>query len=94
MDNNQAQGFTEEQRGELAKWSAERQARLTARGQGPAVEGTVEDRLRALDAAFEARPDRDNPLVQENHELRRMVEILDDAVRKIMNGELPMPLSA
>ena len=41
-----------------------------------------------MDEAFAAHPDRDSPLVQENHELRRYTAILEEAIRALMAGEL------
>ena len=41
-----------------------------------------------MDEPFAEHPDRDSPLVQENHELRRYTAILEDAVRALMAGEL------
>jgi phytoene/squalene synthetase len=89
MDDSSNQ-FSPELRGELARWAAEREARMAARGVN-APEGTLQERLAGLDAAFEKNPDKDNPLVAENHELRRTVEILEDAVRDLLHGRLLVP---
>ncbi|WP_042379973.1 hypothetical protein [Streptacidiphilus melanogenes] len=79
-----------EQRGELARWAAEREARLAARGVN-APEGTLQERLAALDAEFDKNPDKENPLVAENHELRRLVAIYEDATRDLLSGRLLVP---
>ncbi|GAB1329947.1 hypothetical protein [Streptomyces sennicomposti] len=94
MDDQPTDGLTHEQRGQLAEWLAERNARMAALGHTPPPEGTLNERLHAMDAAFEASPDRDDEKVQENHELRRTVAILEEAIRALLNGQLPLPGSA
>jgi hypothetical protein len=91
MEDQPTDGLSEEQRGQLAAWLAERQARMAALGHAPPPEGTLDERLRAMDAAFEASPDRDDAKAQENHELRRMVAILEEAIRALLSGQLPLP---
>ncbi|MCP9946033.1 hypothetical protein LUX12_16465 [Streptomyces somaliensis] len=91
MEERPTDGLSQEQRGQLAAWLAERQARMTALGHTPRPEGTLDERLRAMDAAFEASPDRDDEKAQENHELRRTVAILEEAVRALLDGRLPLP---
>ncbi|WP_157877141.1 hypothetical protein [Streptomyces odonnellii] len=48
----------------------------------------LESRLREIDDALAAHPDRDSPLVPGNHELKRSTAILEEAVRGLMVGEL------
>lgn len=43
-----------------------------------------------MDAAFEASPGRNDDKAQENHELRRTVAILEEAIRALLNGELSL----
>jgi hypothetical protein len=88
-ENNEE--IDDEQRGRLAEWMAERDARMAALGHTPPAEGDLDSRLRELDAAFAENPQRDDPLVQENHELRRTVEIMEDAIRQLLQGQLPFP---
>ncbi|MEO3753597.1 hypothetical protein [Streptomyces sp. B6B3] len=76
------------QQSQLATWLAQRSARLAAQNQHPAAERTLTDRLGDLDAAFVGTPDQDNPLAQENHELRRTVEIYEEAIRQLINQRL------
>ena len=91
MEDQPTDGLSQEQRGQLAAWLAERQARMAALGHTPPPEGTLDERLRAMDAAFEASPDRDDEKAQENHELRRTVAILEEAIRALLGGQLPLP---
>ncbi|MDX3365287.1 hypothetical protein PV387_04475 [Streptomyces sp. ME02-6987-2C] len=82
------EGLTEEQRELLTQFAARRAARLAvASGRAP-EQSELEARLHEMDEAFAAHPDRDSPLVQENHELRRYTAILEEAVRALMAGEL------
>jgi len=82
------EGLTEEQRELLTQFAARRAARLAvAAGRAP-EQSELEARLREMDEALAARPDRDSPLVQENHELRRYTVILEEAVRALMAGQL------
>ncbi|RPE39054.1 hypothetical protein EDD90_2009 [Streptomyces sp. Ag109_O5-1] len=82
------EGLTEEQRELLTQFAARRAARLAvASGRAP-EQSELEARLHEMDEAFAARPDRDSPLVQENHELRRYTAILEEAIRALMAGEL------
>ncbi|MFJ8636966.1 hypothetical protein [Streptomyces sp. NPDC093568] len=82
------EGLTEEQRELLAQFAARRAARLAvAAGRAP-EQSELEARLHEMDEAFAEHPDRDNSLVQENHELRRYTAILEEAVRALMAGEL------
>lgn len=89
MDSNKKDRLSQEQQGALAGWLAERNARMAALGHTPPIEGTLDDRLRALDSAFETSPNRDNELAQENHELRRTVQIYEEAIRQLLSGQLP-----
>ncbi|MFE4082853.1 hypothetical protein [Streptomyces sp. YIM B13502] len=91
MEERPTDGLSQEQRGQLASWLAERQARMAALGHTSPPEGTLDERLRAMDAAFEASPDRDDEKAQENHELRRTVAILEEAIRALLGGQLPLP---
>ncbi|MEU9168565.1 hypothetical protein AB0D34_12340 [Streptomyces sp. NPDC048420] len=87
-ENATSEGLTDEQRELLTQFAARRAARLVvASGQAPEL-SELEARLREMDEALAAHPDRDNPLVQENHELKRYTVILEDAVRAFMAGEL------
>ncbi|HEY8978246.1 MAG TPA: hypothetical protein VIU15_01535 [Streptomyces sp.] len=79
--------LTERQR-DLLAWFAVRRAARTAVAAGQKPQAELELRLREMDEAFAAHPDRDNPLVQENHELRRHTAILEEAVRALLTGEL------
>ena len=88
-ENNEE--IDDEQRGRLAAWMAERNARMAALGQTPPAEGDLDSRLRALDAALAADPRREEAVVQENYELRRTVEIMEEAIRRLLAGELPFP---
>jgi hypothetical protein len=82
------EGLTEEQRELLTQFAARRAARLAvAAGRAP-EQSELESRLREMDEAFTAHPDRDSTLVQENHELRRYTAILEEAVRALIAGEL------
>ncbi|WP_037620159.1 hypothetical protein [Streptomyces aureus] len=82
------EGLTKDQRELLTQFAARRAARLAvAAGRAP-EQSELEARLREMDEAFAAHPDRDSPLVQENHELRRYTAILEEAVRAFMVGEL------
>ncbi|MFD0440599.1 hypothetical protein [Streptomyces chartreusis] len=82
------EGLTEEQRELLTQFAARRAARLAvAAGRAP-EQSELEARLREMDEALAAHPDRDSPLVQENHELRRYTAILEEAVRALIAGEL------
>ncbi|MDQ1019957.1 hypothetical protein [Streptomyces afghaniensis] len=82
------EGLTAQQRELLTQFAARRAARLAvASGRAP-EQSELESRLREMDEAFAAHPDRDSPLVQENHELRRYTAILEEAVRALMAGEL------
>lgn len=82
------EGLTEEQRELLTQFAARRAARLTvASGRAP-ERSELEARLHEMDEAFAVHPDRDSPLVQENHELRRYTAILEEAIRALMAGEL------
>ncbi|MCA1217384.1 hypothetical protein [Streptomyces sp. 8L] len=82
------EGLTEGQRELLTQFAARRAARLAVAA-GPAPEQSeLETQLREMDEAFAAHPERNNPLVQENHELRRYTAILEEAVRALMAGEL------
>ncbi|AEY93213.1 hypothetical protein SHJG_7947 [Streptomyces hygroscopicus subsp. jinggangensis 5008] len=94
MEERPTDGLSQEQRGQLASWLAERQARMAALGHTSPPEGTLDERLRAMDAAFEASPDRDDEKAQENHELRRTVAILEEAIRALLSGQLPLPRTA
>ncbi|MFF9142929.1 hypothetical protein ACF09G_35910 [Streptomyces albogriseolus] len=94
MEERPTDGLSQEQRGQLASWLAERQARMAALGHPSPPEGTLDERLRAMDAAFEASPDRDDEKAQENHELRRTVAILEEAIRALLSGQLPLPGTA
>ncbi|MFE9882578.1 hypothetical protein [Streptomyces sp. NPDC005784] len=86
--NTTGEGLTDEQRELLTQFAARRAARLAvASGRAPDL-SELESRLRDMDDAFTTHPDRDNPLVQENHELKRYTAILEDAVRAFMAGEL------
>lgn len=83
-----SEGLTEQQRDLLTQFAARRAARLAVTaGQAP-KQSELESRLREMDEVFAARPDRDSPLVQENHELRRYTAILEEAVRGLIAGEL------
>lgn len=82
------EGLTEEQRELLTQFAARRAARLAVAAGRTPEQSELEARLREMDEAFAEHPDRDNPLVQENHELRRYTAILEDAVRALMAGEL------
>ena len=88
MKNATRPTLTAEQRGQLATWLAERNARVAATRPPEGPEGTLADRLRTMDAAFDSAPDRDHPLARENHELRRTVEIYEETVRQLLNGKL------
>ncbi|MGW4490476.1 hypothetical protein [Streptomyces sp. NPDC004376] len=82
------EGLTEEQRELLTQFAARRAARLTvAAGRAP-EQTELEARLREMDEAFAAHPDRDSTLVQENHELMRYTAILEEAVRALIVGDL------
>ncbi|MBY8887238.1 hypothetical protein K7472_20650 [Streptomyces sp. PTM05] len=94
MEDQPTDGLSQEQRGQLAAWLSERQARMAALGHTPAPEDTLDERLRGMDAAFEASPDRNDERAQENHELRRTVAILEEAIRALLAGQLPMPGAA
>ncbi|CAL9591471.1 hypothetical protein SUDANB105_05232 [Streptomyces sp. enrichment culture] len=91
MDDQPTDGLTQEQRGQLAEWLTERNARMAALRHMPPPEGTLDERLRAMDAAYEASSDRDDEKARENHELRRTVAILEEAIRALLNGRLPLP---
>ena len=91
MPDDDNRELSQQQQVQLATWLAERNARMTALGHTPPVKGTLDDRLRAMDAAFNDSPDRDTPLAQENHELRRTVEIYEEAIRQLLNGQLHAP---
>jgi hypothetical protein len=82
------EGLTEEQRELLTQFAARRAARLAVAAGQPPEQSVLEARLREMDEAFAAHPQRDSPLVQENHELRRYTAILEEAVRAVMTGEL------
>ncbi|MEU1258457.1 hypothetical protein ABZ445_34715 [Streptomyces chartreusis] len=82
------EGLTEEQRELLTQFAARRAARLAVAAGRTPEQSELEARLREMDEAFAAHPDRDNPLVQENHELGRYTAILEEAVRALMAGEL------
>ncbi|MGW6459961.1 hypothetical protein ACWF94_29210 [Streptomyces sp. NPDC055078] len=90
MDGNANNGLSHEQQGRLADWLAEREARQAVLGHAPPAKGTLDHRLRALDAAFETSPNRSDKLAEENHELRRTVEIYEEAIRQLLNGQLPV----
>lgn len=92
QDNNPSPttGLNQAHKGQLAAWLAERNARLAALGHNPPVEGTLADRLQAMDTAFDNSPDRDDEKAQENHELRRTLEIYEEALRQLLNGQLPI----
>ncbi|WP_416969407.1 hypothetical protein [Streptomyces sp. 4F14] len=80
-------GLTDQQQELLAQFAVRRAARLAvAASQTPQAE--LELRLREMDEALAAHPDRDNPLVQENHELKRHTAILEEAIRAFIAGEL------
>jgi hypothetical protein len=86
--NTASEGLTAEQQELLAQFATRRAARLTvASGRTPEL-AALETRLKEMDAAFAASPDRDNPLAQENHELKRYTAILEEAIRAFMAGEL------
>lgn len=80
--------LSQEQQSQLTTWLAQQNARLATQDQPSPAERTFTDRLRDLDAAFAGAPDRDNPLAQENHELRRTVEIYEEAIRQLLNERL------
>ncbi|MFJ3825013.1 hypothetical protein [Streptomyces nodosus] len=82
------EGLTEEQRELLTQFAARRAARLAVVSGRAPEQSELEARLHEMDEAFAAHPDRDSPLVQENHELRRYTAILEEAVRAFMVGEL------
>ncbi|MDX3435660.1 hypothetical protein [Streptomyces stelliscabiei] len=82
------EGLTEEQRELLTQFAARRAARLAVAAGRTPEQSELEARLHEMDEAFAAHPDRDSPLVQENHELRRYTAILEEAVRALMAGEL------
>ncbi|MGA5124398.1 hypothetical protein ACPCAG_13965 [Streptomyces pseudogriseolus] len=94
MEEQPTDGLSQEQRGQLASWLAERQARMAALGHTSPPEGTLDERLRTMDDAFKASPDRDDEKAQENHELRRTVAILEEAIRALLSGQLPLPGTA
>ncbi|MFC1435330.1 hypothetical protein ACEZDB_32290 [Streptacidiphilus sp. N1-3] len=79
-----------EHRGELARWAADREARLAARGVN-VPGGTLQERLALLDREFEANPAKENPVVAENHQLRRLVEIYAEGMRDLLSGKLLVP---
>ncbi|MEW2401971.1 hypothetical protein [Streptomyces sp. NPDC046862] len=87
-ENTTGEGLTAEQRELLAQFAARRAARMTVTAGVTPDRTGLESRLREMDEAFEAHPDHDNPLVRENHELKRYTAILEDAVRAFMVGEL------
>ena len=87
-DGTANEGLTGEQRELLTQFAARRAARLAvAYGRAP-EQSELECRLREMDEAFAAHPDRDSPLVQENHELKRYTAILEEAVRALIAGEV------
>ncbi|MEV5434412.1 hypothetical protein AB0K80_00010 [Streptomyces sp. NPDC052682] len=91
MEDQPTDGLSQEQRGQLAAWLAEQQARMAVLGHTPPPDGTLDERLRAMDADFEASPDKEDEKAQENHELRRTVAILEEAVRALLSGQLRLP---
>ncbi len=82
--------LSQEQQSQLTAWLAQRNARVAAQNHRPPLQDNLADRLRALDAAFARSPDRDEAVAQENHELRRTVEIYEEALRQLINGQLPL----
>ncbi|MEV0934257.1 hypothetical protein ACIBMX_10715 [Streptomyces phaeochromogenes] len=82
------EGLTEEQRELLAQFAARRNARLAVASGVVPEQSELESRLREMDAVFASHPDRDNPVVQENHELMRYTAILEEAIRALMSGQL------
>ncbi|BDH10481.1 hypothetical protein [Streptomyces hygroscopicus] len=77
-----------EQRDLLSTFAMKRAARMAvASGQSPELPD-LKNHLAEMDDEFAAHPDHDNPLVQENHELRRLVVIQEYAIRMLVPGHL------
>ncbi len=87
-ENITGEGLTEQQRELLTQFAARRAARMAVTSGRSPEQSELESRLREMDEAFAAHPDRDSPLVQENHELKRYTAILEEAIRALMSGEL------
>lgn len=89
-DNNAATGLTHDQQEMLVKFAASRAARYAVEA-GVPEHPELAEQLREMDEAFAEHPNRNDPLVQENHELQRHVAILQAALRAALTGELTIP---
>lgn len=76
------------QRELLSTFAMKRAARMAVATGQPAELPDLNIQLAAIDAAFESNPNRENPLVQENHELKRLVLIQEGAIRMLVPGHL------
>lgn len=89
-DNTAGEGLTRGQQEKLVEFAAGRAAR-TAAASGVPDRPELTEQLREMDEAFASHPNREDPLVQENHELQRHVAILQAALRAALTGELTVP---
>ena len=93
MDSTDSNGAGSDNR--LIEWAARNAARRAARQVAEApVDGELAERIAALDAEFADRPDREDVLAQENHELRRLTVIYEEAIRLLTDGKLQTTQSA
>jgi hypothetical protein len=92
MDENDGSGsgISSDHRQLLSQFAARRAAR-NAVAAGVPSRPNLEQQLREMDDVFAGHPNPDDPLVQENHELRRYTAILEAALIAALSGETTIP---
>ncbi|SFF74776.1 hypothetical protein SAMN05216251_12726 [Actinacidiphila alni] len=88
--NGNDKAMTGNQQEQLAEFAAKRAARLAVAA-GAQDHADLAAQLQEMDATFASDPDRDNPLRQENHELRREIAVLTAALHAALTGTISLP---